>query len=256
MSRPGKFRMDVDRVFPHLANSPVVEAAIHWQASPTKPMDRDALNRELTERFSAYSLQVQQRIVAGLTATPEGTETHQRTQWDGFRLISADKMHVCQMKPKSVVFSRLTPYENWSNFIGEAILFWDCFVELCAPVAIERLGVRFINQMCMERSEDPSKLVNEPALKSIGLPQSSFFREDSLEVTGHPYRVNLVRATQGPQPPLMPERLLLVDIDAFTTVPTPIDKAAIEARLKELRFLKNFVFFNFVKDSQKRFAGD
>jgi uncharacterized protein (TIGR04255 family) len=257
MSRPCSFHFDLERDFPHLRHAPIVEAVIHWQASPSNSLDREQWKNELTRRFGGYSVHVQQQVEAALSASAEGVETRQRTRWGGFRLTSGDEKHVGQITPNAVVFSRLAPYENWASFIAEALRFWDSFVALAAPVAVDRLGARFINQMEMKSEETASDLVNETPhlLESIGLHTDSFFRQDMLEAPGHLYRVNLVRAIQGPQPPIVPQRSLIVDIDAFTTGPTGMDKAAIEQRFRELRFLKNFVFFNFIKEPEKRFGG-
>jgi uncharacterized protein (TIGR04255 family) len=257
MNRPGSFRIDVDRDFPHLVHAPIVEAAIHWQVTPGQTLEREGLKKELTERFCGYTLRVQQQLEAALRASPEGVETRQRTHWDGFRLTSADEKYVCQVRPNAVIFSRLTPYENWANFVAEAWRFWESFVELAAPVAIDRLGVRFINQMAIKSEETASDFVNETPdlLESIGLHPDAFFRQDTYQTPDQPYRVNLVRAIQGAQPPMVPQRSLIVDIDAFTTGPTKVDRTVVEQRLKELRFLKNLVFFNFIKEPQKRFGG-
>jgi uncharacterized protein (TIGR04255 family) len=257
MSRSGSFYIDRDRDFPHLAHAPIVEAVIHWQASPGKSLDREEWKTELTRRFGGYSLHVQQHVEAALSASAEGVETHQRTRWGGFRLTGADDKYVCQVTPNAVVFSRLAPYENWASFVAEALRFWDSFGEIAAPVTVDRLGVRFINQMEMKSEESASEFVNETPelLESIGLHPDTFFRQDILEVPDQPYRVNLVRAIQGPQPPLVPQRSLIVDIDAFTTGPTKVDKTVIEQRLKELRFLKNLVFFKFIREPEKRFGG-
>ena len=61
MSRPDSFQINVAREFPHLPKAPIVEALIQWQASPSKSLDREDLKKELAGRFSAYSLDVQQR---------------------------------------------------------------------------------------------------------------------------------------------------------------------------------------------------
>lgn len=256
MSRPGNFHIDVDRDFPHLANAPIVEAVIHWQASPSKSLDPEEWGKELTRRFGGYALHAQQQIEATLNASAGGVEARHRTLWSGSQLTSADGKYVCLVTPNAVTFSRLAPYENWPNLVAEALRFWDSFVELAAPVSVDRLGVRFIDQMRMQGGEKASDLVNEPPdpLASTGLHSDTFFRQDILGVPGHPYRVNLVRAIQGPQP-LVPQRSLIVDVDAFTTEPTGVDRAAVERRLQELRFLKNFVFFSFIKNPEIRFGG-
>jgi uncharacterized protein (TIGR04255 family) len=257
MSRVGSFHIDVDRDFPHLANAPIVEALIQWQASPSKSLDREELKKELERRFSGYSLHIQQQVEAALSASAEGMETRQRTRWAGFRLTSADEKYVCQFLPNGVLFSRLALYENWSTFAAEALRFWTGFVELAAPVAVERMAVRFISQMELKEGETAADFVKEmPGLpESMGLRPDTFFRQDILEVPDYPYRVRLARVIQGREPPIVPRRSLIVDIDVFTTQPTKVDQAAIDQRLKEMRFLKNFVFFNFVKEPEKRFGG-
>jgi uncharacterized protein (TIGR04255 family) len=250
------FQIEVEREFPHLPKAPIVEALIHWQASPSKSLDRKDLEKELRERFSGYLLHVQQQVEAALSASAEGVETHQRTRWGGFRLTSGDDKYVCQFLPNGVLFSRLAPYENWSRFVAEAQRFWAGFVELAAPVAIERMAVRFISQMELKEGETAADFVRDTTdlPESLGLRPDTFFRQDIMEVPDYPYRVRLARAIQGREPPIVPRASLIVDIDVFTTQPTKVDKAAIDQRLKEMRFLKNFVFFNFVKNAEKRFG--
>ena len=180
-------------------------------------------------------------------------ETRQRTLWGGFRLTSADQKYVCQFLPNGILFSRLAPYENWSTFAAEALRFWVGFVEVAAPAVVERMAVRFISQMELKEGESAADFVKEaPGLpESIGLRPETFFREDIMDVPDYPYRVRLARAIQGREPPMVPRRSLIVDIDVFTTQPTKVEKAAIDQRLNEMRFLKNFVFFNFAKDAEK-----
>lgn len=256
MIQPDNFKIEPSREFPHLPGAPIVEAVIHWRASPGNVLERDALKNELEGRFSGYSLHEQQRIQAAFTASADGLEASQHRRWGGFRLTSADQKYVCQVTPTAVVFSRLSPYEDWSRFAGEALRFWDGFVELATPVALDRLGVRFINQIELSESEQASDVVNEPPAlpESIGLRPEAFFRQDTIALPGYPYRVNLVRAIQGPDPPLVPRKSLFVDIDVFTREPITVDRSAVDQHLNEMRFVKNWIFFNFVKDAEKRFA--
>jgi uncharacterized protein (TIGR04255 family) len=256
MSRPKNFQIDVDHDFPHLPRAPIVEAVIHWQASPSRTLDREELKRDLEQRFTDYSLHAQHRIEAALSASAEGVEARQRTRWGGFRLTSANEKHVCQVTPNAVVFSRLAPYKDWPTFVTEALRYWDAFVALAAPVSVERLGVRFINQIELKETEQAADVVQEtPGLpESIGLRPESFFRQDTMAVPDYPYRVNLVRVIQGLEPPMVPQRSLIVDIDVFAAGLTNVDRATIDQRLSEMRYLKNFIFFNFLKQPEKRFG--
>jgi uncharacterized protein (TIGR04255 family) len=247
---------DVDKEFPHLAHAPIVEAVIHWQVSASKSLDREELKKELATRFPNYSLRVEQHVEAALSASAEGVEARQRTSWGGFRLTSGDEKYICRFKPNAVVFSRLAPYENWASFVAEALRFWESFVELADPVSVDRLGVRFINQIGMKGDEKVSDLVHELPLplESRGFASDTFFRQDLL-MPDPRYRVSLARTVQPPQPPMIPGRSLIVDIDVFTATPTKVQATAIDERLREMRSLKNHVFFEFVRDPEKRFGG-
>lgn len=152
MSRPASIPIDPDRQFPHLSHAPTVEAIIHWKVTRAKALDRDELRRQLTQRFGDYLLREQQQLQTSLSATNQGVESRQRTRWSGFHLIGSNEKYNCQVKSNEIVFSRLLPYEDWNTFVAEALRFWDYFVELAAPAAVERLGVRFINQMALTNS--------------------------------------------------------------------------------------------------------
>jgi uncharacterized protein (TIGR04255 family) len=106
MTRPGSSHINLDRDFPHLADAPIVEALIHWQASPGRSLDREELQKELVRRFDDYAVHDQQQFETALIASSEGVETSQRTRWGGFRLTSADKSYVCQVTTNAVVLSR------------------------------------------------------------------------------------------------------------------------------------------------------
>lgn len=258
MRELNSFRMDVDRKFPHLHKAPIVEAVIHWQASPSRVLDRENVKKELEQRFCEFSLRDQQPIDLAMNLWAEGVEPRQQIRWNGFRLESTDQKYIGQLMLNAVVFSRLAPYENWPTFVAKAVRFWDAFVELAAPVTVERLSVRFISQIELKEQEQASDVVKEPSAmtESIGLRPNTFFRQDTMEVPDYPYRVNLVRAIQCPQPPIIPKKLLFVDINIFTTGPINVNKATIEQHLKEMRFLKNFVFFSFTKNAEQRFGGE
>lgn len=255
MKREITFKIDVEKKFKRLPHAPIVEAVIQWQATPTRTLEQTALLTELKNRFPDYECQAQHEheLEATFSGSPQGTEFHQRSKWDGFRLTSADKKHVCQFKLNTLVFSRLAPYEGWESFTQAASLFWQGFLELAAPNTVDRLGVRFISQINLKDGERVSDYVEQvPApLERIGLASEAFLHQDTFRVPGFPFRLNLVRTIQPPEPALI-QKSLIVDIDVSTIEATPLD--SIEVRLQEMRFIKNSVFFTFMKDAEQKFS--
>lgn len=251
--RPVTFKIDVAKKFKRLPNAPIVEAVIQWQATPTRSLEQTALLAELKERFPNFARQVQQGLEAEFAGSPQGMELRQRSKWDGFRLTSEDQKYVCQFKPNTLVFSRLAPYEGWESFSQAATPFWQAFLDLAAPVTVDRIGVRFISQVKLKDGEKVSDYVDRvPApLETIGLASEAFLHQDTFDLPELPFRLNLVRTIQPPEPPLI-QKSLIVDIDVSTTEATPLE--SVESRLQEMRFIKNRVFFSFMKNAESKFS--
>lgn len=254
MKKPSKFAIDLSEKFATLPNAPIVEAVIHWHALPTKTIPHVELQHELARRFPEYEVALQQSLEAGFKESPSGMEMSQRSVWDGFRLTSKDKKYICQWKLNSIAVSRLAPYEQWDKFYAVATPFWQAYQEITLPSLVERLGVRFISQIVLKGNERISGYVQKVPipLKGLGLRSESFLHQDKIPITGYPYEVRLVRALQPPQPPMSLDTSLIVDIDVSTTEATTLD--ILELRIQEMRFLKNKVFFTFMKDAEKKFG--
>lgn len=249
MSRRKEFTIDLTETFPHLSHAPIVEAVIHWQTAADKVLDKSLVNDELTKRFPNYDCHEQQLALAQFQGSSDGVERRARAKWDGFRLNGkADAEHnVVQLKPNGVVFSRVTPYDRWAPLEAEALKFWDMFLALAEPPIIERLGVRFINQVLLGKSSVSKFLKRLPSLpKGMGLSCDSFFHQDTLTISGSPYQINWIRTVQRT---LDNELVLIVDIDVSISQVDPHERDALKKHLAEMRFLKNKLFFSCVTES-------
>jgi uncharacterized protein (TIGR04255 family) len=229
--------------FPHLPRAPIVEAVIHWQAPSAKAFDQTQVQEEVKRRFPEYGCQAQQELRAIAQTSPEGVQSQQQARWDGFRLTGkgiADR-YVAQFKPNGVVFSRLAPYQSWEPFEAEALRFWDAYVELASPPVVQRLGVRFINQIMLGVDREASYFLKQvPAPPpGIGLSSDQFFHQDTFRVSESPYQINWIRTVQTT---LHNERVLILDTDVSTE---GIDSSrdVLLTHLAEMRLLKNRVFF-------------
>lgn len=249
MSVRKRFIIDLSKKFQRLPDAPIVEAVLHWQAAAGKTLDKTTVQAELKQRFPNYDCHEQQEMGAAIQASPKGIEVRQSTRWDGFRLTGqgdADR-YVAQFKPNGVVFSRLAKYDCWDKFQADGLRFWDVYLELAEPPVIERLGVRFINQIHLGPEGKPSEFLKDvPAPpKGIGLSRNLFFHQDTFRVDGYPYQINWVRTAQ---PIPENERVLIVDIDASTERISSLEPEVLLRHLAEMRFLKNWFFFTCMTD--------
>lgn len=243
--------------FPHLSRAPIAEAVIHWQAPAGQTVDEEKLLSELRERFPAFECQAQHEIQAELKVSREGVEPTHLSRWDGFRLIGRDDFdkYVVQFKPNGVVFSRLAPYNSWQEFLNASLPFWDLFVNLQRPPMIDRLGVRFINKISLNREGMASAYIKEICKPPKGFEfiQERFLHQDRFRLPDSPYEVNWVRTVQ---PSTASDKVLIVDIDVSTERLLPDDRKELLKRLGDMRSIKNKLFFSrLTSRALKQFGG-
>ena len=246
--------IDHSEEFPNLANAPIVEAVLHWQAMACKEYREAELLTEMQSAFPDYTSTSQHNFEAGLTGSPQGIEFKQRSAWQGVRLTRHDgeqPRFVCQFLRQGIVFSRLAPYSKWEEFEPEARKFWNKHCELGEPSEVARLSVRFISQIAIasiDEIEDYIDTVCAPVAR-LGLSAKQYFHQDTIELTNQPYVINIVRAVQ---PNAEQASNLIVDITVSTSA--SFELAEVDDKLKDLRFLKNKVFFTLMKDAAQTFG--
>lgn len=252
MSVQSQFALNLNEEFPNLTNSPFLEAVIHWDAPASKLLEQISLKEALTKYLPEYpTIQTQHGIEVKIEDTPDDmSQLLQRMQWNGFRLEDAPANYVAQFTHTGIAFSRVKSYESWENFKNEALRVWDVFVELAEPKTIRRLGVRFINRMLLKQDESISTyLKSEPyRLSGLEISPKSFFYQDTYQVAGYPYQINLVRTIQPDQTGSGSDQALIVDIDVFTNEVFSI-RDNLNQQLTEMRWLKNKIFFSNITDT-------
>ncbi len=252
------FAIDLDEEFTHLPGAPIVEAVIHWRAPAGLPLDTQKLQDDLKTRFDQYDCHEQQEVGAAFQASQEGVEFRQQTRWNGFRLTNRSDVdrYVAQFTPNGVIFSRLAKYDRWATFEAEALRFWHAYLELAEPPLIERLGVRFINQVRLTPMDTPALVLRHVPSPPPDLPLDSdhFFHQDSFRVSGHPYQVNSVRTLQT-----LPDqqRALILDTDVAMEPKSLLAPDMLSHHLAEMRYIKNKLFFTYMtEDALSQFGRD
>jgi len=160
----------------------------------------------------------------------------------------------CQFSRNGVVFSKLTPYENWDTFLAMATEFWEYFCDVRKPVEISQLATRYISQISISSAQESNQYVgpNCAPLSTLGLAANSFYHQDTIQLDNQPYGLSVTRAVQqSPED----KQNLIVDISAFTTSKvTDFDKT--DEHLSDLRYIKNKVFFSVMEDPVSNFGGN
>lgn len=245
-------KINLDEPFQHLDKAPIVEAVVDIRARIGKEWEEQILTQELGSRLNDYPTknsyrEIRQHIKFEAGQTPELAQP--RSDWKGIRFRTNDGLQIAQFNRDGFVYSRLAPYENWSQLVGEALRLWEIYLQVGGPVEIHRVGLRFINRIILPSGETQFEdfIVPHPRPPTMmDMPFAQFFEKDTFQVPGYPYGIHVIRAIQPPEDGV-PDRInIILDTDVFTIQPTSLDKQELERRLEEMRWLKNKVFFGSV----------
>lgn len=248
------------REFPHLENSPIVEAVVELICVPQMKPTETEWGAAVRVRLPDYPVVKPMKAFELHTKLGAGQPPEQSTNdlgWNGFRLETEDHLQVAQFLRDRFIFSRLKPYRDWASFRADALRLWDVYADLAKPTASLRLGLRFINRVAMaaEVTVDPSPYLRFKLERPEGvdLPIAGFFHQDVLFDPAKGYEVRIVRTIQPPGTGEAAPQLIF-DIDVAYPRTFDITSSEIGTRLEEMRLLKNRVFFGGITlEAQRRF---
>lgn len=246
------FTINTAETFAHLPRAPITEAIIQIRGRVVAPWDETPTFAQLKSALPDYPTSDSQRafqqqfvFAPGASATPPVD-----LGWAGAAFRNSTNTQVVNFLRDAFSFSRLEPYETWSQFSAEALRLYTIHVEQGQLTEAQRIGLRFINQF-----EVPSDIFNlgdfftQPlpvAHTELPLTRALFFHQDTFMVPDYPYGVTVTRTFQPASPAPTGDIIgpkLILDIDVFTSGPTQAAPAQVRARLEEMRWLKNKLFF-------------
>jgi uncharacterized protein (TIGR04255 family) len=245
------FQLNLNETFPPLTRPPIVEAVIHWQARAQNPIEPETLGTILLEQFPLYSTCKplhQVELMAMVSDKSDSSFVQHKKGWEGVRLESDDKKYIVQFKRDGLVFSRTNGYDRWEPFTTAAKEAWHAYLEIAAPLEVQRLGVRFINQISTATPENLTEVLREPPTCPSQLPLKEFVYQSTFAVPGLPFGVRVIKVMQPSMPELQKSSGLFLDIDVYTTKAISTDPAELETALKQMRMLKNKVFFTLLTE--------
>ncbi len=253
-------KIKIDETFEHFPKAPIAEAVIDIRARATGEFEESSVRSHLEANLNDYSFldscrefrhELQLKVKVG---KPPNQKVHD-LGWKGLRFRSADEKHIAQFNRDGLVFSRLEPYTEWSQFLSEGLKLWTIFKDLAQPAEVPRIGLRFINRIMLPQDELRFEEYMQPApVPPVGmkLPFQGFMHHDTLAVPGQPYALNVIRTIQVPPHSGGTGVSLILDIDVFTTQAFELfDDNVLMHRLNEMRWLKNKVFFGSITEKAR-----
>jgi uncharacterized protein (TIGR04255 family) len=101
-------------------------------------------------------------------AEPTTEASHIR---NGYAFVSEDRLQIFQARPDGFSHNRLAPYVDWQTFKEEAKLLWTKYREKARPVAIELLGLNYINKITFPAGAEISHYLRTYVQVPEQLPQ-------------------------------------------------------------------------------------
>lgn len=133
---------------PQLNKAPIVEGLVNIQirpivdfASPALSQLRDALKSSYSKSADLFHAEFK---IMEPGKIPQPSFAPMRA---GYRLEKQTPPFVLLLQTNGLTVSRLAPYTNWGELIGEARPLWEKYVEMCKPETVTRVATRYINRV-------------------------------------------------------------------------------------------------------------
>jgi len=243
--------------FPHLSRAPITEAVLEVRARAEAPWEEGQLREALALRLTEYPrILNRRRMQQEMRINPAKAEhVVSDLGWTGLEFQTSNGKQVARFDRNAFSFARLRPYQRWQKFEAEALRLWGVHVAIAEPTEVQRIGLRFINQIRLPagRIDLDDYLVGGPHQpKTLAMNSHGFFHQDMLGVPGTEFRCNVIRTVQAPESPGLGPTLVL-DIDVFTVNSAVPNEAHLRERLADMRYLKNTLFFGSITPKTKEF---
>jgi uncharacterized protein (TIGR04255 family) len=244
-------KIDLQERFPQLSRAPIAEAVLEVRARAQVHWEKDEISRKIAEKVPEYPATMAEHGIENKINTSPNVSgeldvpSNVGIQWQGFRCQSPGVPQVVRFTRDAFLFSRLQPYENFDTFLQEGLRLLQLHWEIAKPGDIQRLGLRFTNRIIIPPNGRLRDYFTAPPreMSKLKLPLSGFYHNDSIVVPGHPYAGNVVKTMQVfPEATKLPPALIL-DLSVYVLGPLPFSVDSISVHLKNMRWLKNKLFF-------------
>ena len=226
---------------PHLSKAPIAEAVVELRISG-QPASSEAFDKFVSALQGAYPKHEKlHEVEARLHLGESVMRAEAPISRVGVRLASADDRDVVIGSVRSLVVSRLTPYQSWEVLMEKVASVWPLYRACFGPSRVIRAGVRCINRLTLDEGvTDLDSIFTAGPKIPPGLPQSLAQYSTRLVIPCEDgVGVSIVQALEPPSPGVV------LDIDAFISEldVDPLDEAVLWRDLEVLHDLRNRAFF-------------
>jgi len=237
----------------HYDRAPIKEAIIDIQIESPNSLALtdlekliDSIPKGYTQRQNVMIGHLRGELEAGvLTAS-----TDQRRV--GFAFVGGDGKHVVQLRLNGFTFSRLAPYQTWTQLRDEARGLWQLYRTAVGELPVSRVALRYVNQLDIPLPmRDLRDFVRTyPEVSSDLSPfLSGFFLQ--VQIPQDDLGATLI-LNEALLPPPRPEATsVLLDIDLFRQELRLNADTDVWDILEELRIRKNLIFEGCITNSMR-----
>src|SRR4030042_4986338 len=226
----------------HLNNAPIVEAIVDFRTklpNTFKVQEFSLLKETLINDYPVMDESLAYETGVKMTSGKlEQSLTDKGLH--GYFFKSQDGKKVVQFRLDGFTFSRLKPYTNCQEVLGEAKRLWKFYVDKASPELITRIAVRYINQLIIPLPiADFAHYLTAPPTIPQTLPQGvcNFLtrvtlHDEKLDIMAHIIQAleNIVKKDNA---------AIILDIDVFKLKESGFEEPEMWRTLEQLRDLKN-----------------
>lgn len=237
--------------YPNLKNPPITEAIIDIRLKLPNDFNVDdfkSIGHAIKENYPVErTLHVGQ---AKIRLDSAGQSISTQHDINGYRYQSTDGLNIVQLRRNGYTYNRLHPYHSWVEIKDEAMRIWELYLNLARPEHIQRVALRYINNLNVPLPMDDFKdYLTCPPEVPEGLPQilSSFLTTLIVPKKDSDIYARISQSYE-PKVDIKDKIPILLDIDVFKLLDEEFQLDNIVDVFEELRIYKNEVFFNSITD--------
>jgi uncharacterized protein (TIGR04255 family) len=227
-------------------NAPITEALLDIRVELPKEVtlsELEIFHNHIKERFPEKKQRVS--LKGGFNLSQGMPESLPVTGGPyGYFFNSPADKKIVQARLDGFTFNKLKRYENWEAFRSEARELWNLYFQICNPVKITRIALRYINriEIPLPIKDFKEYILTTPEV-APNLPQglAGFFMQ--LVIPNPNIEANAI-ITQTMENPTGNKLPLILDIDVFREINYTDNNVEMWNEFEKLRSFKNEIFFN------------
>lgn len=134
--------------FPRLPNAPITEALIDIRCNLDSEFyveEFKSIGEILSKEYPIEKTLYLHETKIGLVDNQQNISSQDTIE--GYRYESTDGIKIVQLRNNGFTYNRLKPYESWIELRDEAIRIWNLYIDLVKPKLINRIALRYINNL-------------------------------------------------------------------------------------------------------------